>query len=133
VSEPFDWLKITEAAAAAAAAALVVLLLPPPRSRPGLAGLRSVLATGAGLIVGWWVMGVRPHWPAGEALDRLLLLLFPAAFVTEMLASTLNDSKSRRWLAWVLRLVVVVAAARILLHGSSLSAHSFLGCSIEGR
>ena len=42
---------------------------------------------GAGFFLGCWVLGIRPHWPPREDLDRLLALVLPAVMVVELLAA----------------------------------------------
>src|SRR5439155_2701424 len=96
----------------------------------------GVLSVSVGFFVGCWWFGVRPHWPPLEDQDRLLLILLPAVIVVELLAALLQfrirNVKSEiapsdirvsnlgySWLPWLLRLAVVAAAGRILLHDSS--------------
>ncbi len=75
-----------------------------------------VLGLGAGLLLGSWLLGNRPHWPPREDQDRFLGLVLPAVVVVELLAAF---PRVPRWLIWPLRAVVVVAVAPVLLHGSS--------------
>ena len=75
-----------------------------------------VLGIGSGLLVGCWVLGLRPHWPLREVIDRLLALVLPAVLLVELLAVI---PKVQRWLVWTLRLALVAGGARILLHGTS--------------
>ena len=74
-----------------------------------------VLAAAAGIFVGCWFLGIRPHWPPREDIDRLLIVLFPAVFIVEFRAAV---SSRAPWLVWALRVVIAVGAARLLLHDS---------------
>jgi hypothetical protein len=69
----------------------------------------------AGFVLGCWAIGIRPHWPPREDLDRLLALVIPAALGVELVAAF---AKVPRWLIWPLRFVIVAGGARVLLHGS---------------
>ena len=75
-----------------------------------------VLGVGSGLLLGCWVLGIRPHWPPREVIDRLLALVLPAVLLVELLAVF---PKVPRWLVWMLRLALVAGGARVLLHGTS--------------
>ncbi len=109
-----DPLLILEALAAAAltAAALFLLfrLVRPIRTSAG------VLSVGAGFYVGCRWLGLRPHWPPVEDLDRSLLLLFPALIAVELIAFL---PQIGRWMAWPLRILLSAGAARLLLHNTS--------------
>jgi hypothetical protein len=114
-----DPVLILEALAAAAVTAAAVLLLcgwPWRSPRPTRVSVGCVLGVGLGFYAGCGWLGLRPHWPPREDQDRLLLLLFPALLGVELLAAL---SGRLRWLEWLPRLVVVVAAARVLLHDST--------------
>jgi hypothetical protein len=74
------------------------------------------LGVGAGFFVGCWVLGIRPHWPPREDLDRLLVWILPAVLIVELLAVF---PSMPRWLVWSMRLGMIAGGARILLHGSS--------------
>ncbi len=75
-----------------------------------------VLAVGTGFLLGCWVLGNRPHWPFREDQDRLLGLVVPAIVFVELLAAW---PRIPRWLVGPLRLAVVVAAAPVLLYGTT--------------
>jgi hypothetical protein len=75
-----------------------------------------VLGVGFGLLLGCGALGIRPHWPPSEVIDRLLGLVLPAVLVVELLAVF---PKVPRWLVWTLRLALVVGGARVLLQGTS--------------
>jgi hypothetical protein len=75
-----------------------------------------ILGVGSGLLLGCWALGIRPHWPPREGIDRLLALVLPAALLVELLAVV---PKVPQWLVWTLRLVLVAGGARVLLDGTS--------------
>src|SRR5712692_10558046 len=101
----------------AVAAAMVLLLSgwPPRMLRPAPTSAGWVLGVGAGFFVGCWILGLQPHWPPREDLDRLLLILFPTLIAIELLASI---PRIFAWLIWLLRLGLAAAAARVLLHNT---------------
>src|SRR5947209_10599693 len=101
----------------AVAAALTLLLVAWPGRRPHPLRLRLswVLGLGAGIYAGCCTLGQWPRWPAPEDRDRFLVILLPAAIAVEVAAALLPRP---RWLAWLLRLGVVGAAAPILLYNS---------------
>jgi hypothetical protein len=74
------------------------------------------LGIGAGFFAGCWILGIRPHWPPQEDLDRLLVWILPASVVIELL---LLLPASPAWLAWLVRVATLLMTARLLLHGSS--------------
>jgi hypothetical protein len=84
-----------------------------------------VLSVSLGLFAGIWWFGVRPHWPPGEDQDRLLLVLFPAIILAEVIAAIIFSIPSEenrhklQWLAWLPRLALAALASRILLHDTS--------------
>jgi hypothetical protein len=75
-----------------------------------------VLGVAVGFVLGCWALGSRPHWPQRDDQERLLSLILPAVVVVELLAAF---PRVPRWLIWPLRLAVVAAGARVLLHGTS--------------
>jgi hypothetical protein len=104
---------------AIAVSALIFVICAWPRRRAaGPSWINAGWVSGVcfGLLLGCWVLGIRPHWPPREALDRLLALVFPAVFLVELLAVF---PKIARWLVWTLRLALVAGGARVLLHGTS--------------
>jgi hypothetical protein len=128
----------TVIAAVSAAVALLLFGWPwrAPRTRRIAVG--AVLSVSVGLLAGYWWLGVRPHWPPQEDQDRLLLILFPAVILVEVVAALLKPGilnvKSdavthpslsssgggvRLWLPWLPRVAVAAIAARIMLHDSS--------------
>ncbi len=70
---------------------------------------------GVGFYLGCWVLGIRPHWPPAEDLDRLLSIVIPATIGIELLSAF---PRVPRWLTWVLRVAIAACLARVLLHGS---------------
>jgi hypothetical protein len=73
------------------------------------------LGIGVGWFVGCWRLGLRPDWPPREDLDRLLVVLLPAAVCVELFAALMGH---KRWPAWLLRGLIAASATPILLHGS---------------
>ena len=114
-----DPVLIVTAMGVAAAAAAVLLLIcgwPWRAARPFWVDAGWVLGVGGGFFIGCWVLGIRPHWPPREDLDRLMALVLPAVMVVELLAAF---PRVPRWLIWPLRAAVVASGAAVLLHGSS--------------
>ncbi|WP_165228684.1 hypothetical protein [Aquisphaera insulae] len=95
------------AALAAAVAALVAWTLRRFRLPGGAAGV------GLAVLGGAFVLGLTPRIPPREALDRLLLLVIPAAVIAEL------ASERMRKAAWLPRLATAAVASPILLFGSS--------------
>jgi len=113
-----DPVLFLEAMAAAAFTAAVLVLLcgwPWRAPNPARTHIGFVLGVGLGFFVGSWLLGVRPNWPPREDQDRLLFILVPAVVGMEILGAFRGPIS---WLAVVLRLVCVVGAVRLLLHGS---------------
>jgi hypothetical protein len=114
-----DPVRMLEAAGAAMAVAALVLLAcgwPRRTPRPVRSSVGAVVGVGAGLVAGCWVLGLWPHWPPREDQDRFLALVLPAVFVAELLSAS---GRIPRWLAWLVRLALAAAAARVLLHDTS--------------
>jgi hypothetical protein len=110
--DPIVLLQATAVAALVAAVAVLFAGWPwrAPRSARSAAG--CVLGVGLGFFAGWWWLGVLPKWPPLEDQDRLLLILFPALVVIELLATIPGPF---RRLTWPLRLVICAGAGRLLL------------------
>jgi len=102
-------------AAAVAAATLALIGWPWWKGRPTWIDAGWPLAVCAGFLVGCAFLGVCPHWPPSEDLDRLLAVVMPSILGVELLASLPRISS---WLIWPLRLVTAAGTARVLLHGS---------------
>src|SRR5579885_3382707 len=102
---------------AAAAAAVLVLLCGWPWRAPGPARVRAgwVLGLAAGIYLGCRILDLWPHWPPREDQDRFLIILLPAVLLVELIAAL---PRMPAWLAWGLRVLIAMAAARVLLHGS---------------
>jgi hypothetical protein len=113
--DPIELLKAMGMAAATAAAMLGIFGWPWRKGRLTWVDAGWALGVPAGFFLGCWAIGIRPHWPPREDLDRLLALLIPAALAVELIAAI---PKVPRWLIWPLRLVIVAGGARVLLHGS---------------
>jgi hypothetical protein len=114
--DPILILEVSAAAALTAAAVLLLFAWPWRNPHAVRASVGSVLGVALGFGVGGWWFGLRPHWPPREDQDRLLLLLFPALIIVELLAAFAGRY---RWLAWPLRLILAGSAARILLDNTS--------------
>ncbi len=112
-------LPLLQSLAAAGLVAGVVMLalgLPWRSPSPARVALGWSLGVSLGLFAGCWLHpDLRPDWPPREDLDRFLLILLPATLVVEALAAW---PRVPNWTAWLLRLVIAFAAARLLLHGS---------------
>ncbi|HEX3451618.1 MAG TPA: hypothetical protein VHS97_25415 [Isosphaeraceae bacterium] len=113
--DPIELLKAMSMAAAVAAAMLGIFGWPRRKEQPTWIDDGWVLGVTAGFILGCWAIGIRPHWPPREDLDRLLALVIPAVLAVELVAAF---PKVPRWLIWPLRMVIVAWGTRVLLHGS---------------
>jgi hypothetical protein len=107
-----DPIRIAEAFAAAALLSLSVTLLFGRSSRARVAAAGAVVAVLGAVYAGLWVLGLLPHFPPREDLDRLLLVVLPTAAVAEVLAAA-----SGRF-GWFARGAVAALAAPVLLHGT---------------
>ena len=74
-----------------------------------------VLAIGLGLALGYDVLSLRLAWPPVNGLDRFLTIIIPAALGIELIAGIQSVPRP---VAWLLRLSLVAAMPRVLLHGS---------------
>jgi hypothetical protein len=104
-------------AAAAGASAIFVLALgcirrPASTTRFNIA---AIVAVALGLVAGCFVLEIRPGWPPGNALVRLLTIVIPAIVGIELLGCF---SAVPRWLVWGLRLSLAMSIGRILVHNS---------------
>jgi hypothetical protein len=102
-----------EAFAAAMALALIVSLLSSRSRRAGMMRAGAAAAVLGGVFAGLWVLGLLPHIPPHEAMDRLLVIVVPAAATAEVVAA----ASARQ--GWAARATVSVLAAPVLLHGSA--------------
>jgi hypothetical protein len=120
--DPIQFLKAMLVAAIAAGVTLFLAALPrrlgvvEERPAAALARLGWVLGVGLGAALGSWMLDLRPGWPPREDLDRLLVLILPAAIIVEAIAAVVATPW---WPAWSLRFVLIALAGRVLLHGSS--------------
>jgi hypothetical protein len=101
-----------------AVAGVIAGLVGWPRQHAHAAWLGAgwILGIAVGFLLGCWMLGVRPHWPPRDDQDRLLALVVPAALVIELLAVFPTVP---RWLVWPLRVALLAAGTRVLLHGTS--------------
>jgi hypothetical protein len=108
-----DPVLLGKAFAAAAAVAMLVVLLANRSGRAGVASAGATAAVVAAAFVGLWVLGLLPHWPPHDAIDRLLVVVLPAAAGTEILAVLSPRA------AWLGRCAVALGATPVLLLGST--------------
>jgi hypothetical protein len=107
-----DAMLIGKAFATAAALGLVVTLLFGRFARAGLAAAGAMLGVVSAVFAGLWVLDLLPHFPPREDLDRLLVIVLPAAALAEVIATVPGRA------GWVARCAVAALAAPVLLHGS---------------
>jgi hypothetical protein len=115
VPDPVVILKALGMAAASAAAILGVFGWRGRTRQSAWINAGWDLSVAVGLYLGCWFLGIWPHWPPREDLDRLLVVVIPVTLGVELLSAF---PKLPRWLIWASRLVIVAGGARILLHGS---------------
>lgn len=102
-----DPIVMAKAAALAAFVTALATWLLGRLSRP----LGGPLGAGLGILAGAWALGLAPRVPPRDALERLLLVLVPAAILAECVASDRGG--------WLMRLAVAAGAVPVLVHGSS--------------
>ena len=102
---------------AAIVSAMTVLAMAGSRRSPGTTWLNSacVLGIGFGLSAGYYVLSLRLAWPPMNGLDRFLEIVIPVALAIELVAGC---RRVPNWVASFLRLGLVAAIPRILLHRS---------------
>src|SRR5262245_2035693 len=110
--DPILMLKAMLAAALAAAAITIIHALTGAK-KPAWLSLGAILGAMVGFSLGCWLLGIQPNWPPREDTDRFLFVLLPIVAVIELAAT---HAGKWRWVAWPLRTLVAVAAARVLLH-----------------
>lgn len=98
--------------ATAATLGLVLSVLAGRSSHPWVRKAGEVLGCTAATYAGVWVLGLLPHVPPREDLDRLLVIVLPAACVAELIAA------GSAWASWVVRGIVAALAVPVLLDGS---------------
>ncbi|MEI8020459.1 MAG: hypothetical protein WCH39_19810 [Schlesneria sp.] len=106
------------AMAASAIASLLFVLVATAVARPASSkrlNIASILGISFGLAVGYNVLALRLAWPPVKGLDRFLLVIAPATIGIELIA---GFSCIPRFVAWLLRICLAVAAPPILLQGS---------------
>jgi hypothetical protein len=101
-----------EAFAVALALGLAMALFWERSSQPQIAAMGAPVGVLSALYAGLWILGLPPHIPPNEALDRLLLIVLPAAAVAEMIGV------SSCLAGWVARCVVAALTTPVLLQGS---------------
>ena len=114
---PDPLLYLRAMAAAAIVSALFVLAITGLR-RPASAmrvNSAAVLGTGLGLAAGCGVMSLRFAWIPLNGLDRLFMIVIPAAIGIELIAGI---PRVPCWGAWLMRIGLAIVIPRILLHGS---------------
>ncbi len=107
-----DEMLIGKAFATALALGVVIALLVGKSSRAAIVSAGAVLAVVSAVFAGLWVLDLLPNFPPREGLDRLLLIVLPAAVVAEVIATASGRA------GWVARSVVAALAVPVLLDGS---------------
>jgi hypothetical protein len=112
---PDPWLLLQGIAVAAGLAAAVLLALAWPWRAPSPAALAvgAAVGVGGGFLLGVLRIGVWPHWPPREDIDRFLLLLLPIVVVVEIIAAV---PPLPRYAPWILRALVAIGATPLLLY-----------------
>lgn len=114
---PEPLLFVKSMVAAAVVSAIIVLAMAGWRRDLGTVrvNLASLVAMACGLAVGYFLLALNLAWPPRNGLDRLLLVVFPAAILIEGIATIDQVSTSA---AWFLRISLAVLVPRALLHDS---------------
>jgi hypothetical protein len=107
-----DPILIAKAFGVATAISMMVALLSGRSSRKTVAVASSIVAIVSALYAGLWILDLLPHFPPREALDRLLLIVLPAAAVAELFAAASGR------IGWVSRGAVAASVTPVLLWGS---------------
>ena len=117
--DPLLWGKAFALAALVSAAltflARWIVRTPADDGESRLSGPIVIAAIGAGFAAGCWLLRLPTSWKPTGALDRFLVIVFPATVAAEFIAA--GSLLSRR-LAWLPRIVLAGATGRLLLHGS---------------
>src|SRR5262245_54161649 len=112
--EPLLYLQSLGAASLASAAG--VLVMSGRRAGgPVQLNVACILAGCLGMVTGCWLLRWHLVWPPASALDRVVMLVIPAALSIELVASSSSIGPA---LAWALRAIFVAAAPLVLLHSS---------------
>jgi hypothetical protein len=85
--DPILYLKASIAVVFASTLVVLALRLIIGKSARSFAGGVGVLGIGAGLLVGYTVLQFAWTWPPANGLNRLLLIVLPAAAMLEFLAA----------------------------------------------
>ncbi|GAA4455653.1 hypothetical protein [Novipirellula rosea] len=112
--EPLLYVK-SFAVALITSASLVLVITRLRRDLTTNLNLISTPAIGVGMAIGLMVMNVQWAWPPASALDRFLTIILPAAICIQWIAAA---RYTPLWLTWLMRLCLVAALPRILLHQS---------------
>ncbi|MFL5330399.1 MAG: hypothetical protein ACJ8C4_15970 [Gemmataceae bacterium] len=107
-----DPILIGKAFAIALAMGLAIAFVFGRSPRNAIASTGAVLALMMAVFAGTWVLGLWPHFPPRDVLDRMLVIVLPVAAVAELIARAAPRP------GWVLRCAVAALAAPILLYGS---------------
>lgn len=111
------WMALTIATSASLAGIAVLIGGWPWRSsKPPAVATGWIVGQGTGLVVGCLLLGLRPHWPPKEDLDRLLIIVVPMIIAVELAAIWMKVPRS---LISSTRIATAASVAPILLHGSS--------------
>jgi hypothetical protein len=94
---------------------IIVLAIGSRRASISWWNTACVLGISFGLASGCYALALRPVWPPASALDRLLVVVVPAALLIEWIAGFQSVPVAATRL---LRIILAIAAPRILLHGS---------------
>ena len=107
-----DPILIAKAFGVATAISVMVTLLSGRSSRKTVAVAGSIVAIVSALYAGLWILELLPHFPPRDALDRLLLIVLPAAAVAELLGAASGR------IGRVSRGAVAASVTPVLLWGS---------------
>jgi hypothetical protein len=113
--DPLVILRAMTIAGVVAAVVLLALSWQWRSPHPARTALGWTIGVALALVVGNWALGLDLQWPPKEDRHRFLLLLLPAAVAVESIAAVPRIPRSA---AWLLRVIVSLAAGQILLHGS---------------
>ena len=123
--EPLLYLKAMGAAAIVSAMFVLAMVAVRRAASTTWQNKACIPGISLGLAVGYSVLSFQPAWPPVNALDRLLAIVIPGALGIELIA---GFQRIPQWVAWFLRMILVAAIPRILLHGSV-----YLSGSDDGR
>jgi hypothetical protein len=107
-----DPVLFAEAFGAAVAVSLALTLTIGASSSNTIAAAGSALGVVTAVCVGLWVLGLLPHFPPREDLDRIMLIVLPGAAIAEVIATALSRA------GWATRGAVSALCTPVLLSGS---------------